>query len=323
MPDMLFAGVDIGGTKMELAIVDTALKVLATAKAPTPQKGGPAAVVSAIIGLLEETTTSAGLGPVSAIGVGMPGSVTPDGSVSRSPNLPVWTATYPLAKVLRERLHLPASVDNDVRSGLRGEFRAGAARPFRDVLGVWFGTGVGGALILGGELRTGHRGAAGEIGHAVFKPDGRRCGCGRRGCLEAYAGRGSMEQRARDRVERGERSELFTLMKKSGRTRLTSSVIARALDHGDKLAHQLINDAIGAAGPVIASTVNVLDLEAVVIGGGLGTRLGQPFARRIETAMQPHLFKDGPGAARILVSELGDHSGAVGAAAQAGDLVSA
>jgi glucokinase len=200
-----------------------------------------------------------------------------------------------------------------VRTALLGEHRLGAAAPYRDVLAVWFGTGVGGALLLDGVVRRGRLGACGEIGHACAAPGGRRCRCGRRGCLEAYAGRASMEARARERADKGEKTILFTLMRRSGRTRLTSGVIARALDQSDRLANELINDAVHAAGPVIASAVNVLDVDAVVIGGGLGSRLGQPFARRIHRAMQPHLLHDGRESVPVLSAGLGDLSGAIGA----------
>ena len=190
--------------------------------------------------------------------------------MAHSPNIRGWTASYPLRAELEDRLGAPVVVENDVRTALLGEHRIGAAAPYRDVLAVWFGTGVGGALLLDGVVRHGRLGACGEIGHACASPGGRRCTCGRRGCLEAYAGRASMERRAKERVDKGDKSILFTLMKKSGRTRLTSGVIARALDQGDRLANELINDAVRAAGPVIASAVNVLDVDAVVIGGGLG-----------------------------------------------------
>jgi glucokinase len=121
-----------------------------------------------------------------------------------------------------------------------------------------------------------------------------------------------MERRARERVDKGDKTTLFTLMRKAARTRLTSGVIARALDQGDLLANELINDAVRAAGPVIASAVNILDVDAVVIGGGLGTRLGQPFSRRIHRAMQPHLLHDGRASVTVLSAGLGDLSGALG-----------
>jgi glucokinase len=177
------------------------------------------------------------------------------------------------------------------------------------------GTGVGGGLILNGKLREG-RGAAGEIGHVVVKPGGRLCSCGRRGCLEAYAGRTSMERRARALVKRGRKTQLFRIMKKRGRQRLSSGVYARALAKGDKMAKQLIDEAAWALGVGIASAQNLLDLEAIVVGGGLGDRLGQPFVDQIVEQMTPHLFADDPPV--ILRTELGDLSGAVGAAVLAG-----
>ena len=116
--------------------------------------------------------------------------------------------------------------------------------------------------------------------------------------MEAYAGRGAMELRARREHKRGRKTDLFKIMEKRGRTRLTSGVWARALEHGDDLAQELIERALGALGAGVASAVNVLDVETVVIGGGLGTRLGEPYVERIREAMQPHLFVDDKPAAR-------------------------
>jgi glucokinase len=197
-----------------------------------------------------------------------------------------------------------------------GEHKAGAGRPFRDLLGVFVGTGVGGGLVLEGKIRRG-RGAAGEIGHTVVKDKGRRCGCGRLGCLEAYAGRGRMEVRARQLHKRGQKTILFDVMAKRGRTRFTSGVIATALERGDKMTEKLIDEAVWALGISLASAQNLLDLEAIIIGGGLGDRLGQPFIDRIEASAKPHLLRqDMP--PRWLGTELGDLSGAVGAALLAG-----
>ena len=134
------------------------------------------------------------------------------------------------------------------------------------------------------------RGAAGEIGHTVVKRGGARCGCGRRGCLEAYAGRAAMEAHARKLVEEGAKTVLFELMEERGRTRLTSGVWAHALEKDDHVAARLIHRAVASLGAGIASAINLLDVEAVVIGGGLGTRLGEPYAERIAKAMEPHLF---------------------------------
>jgi len=147
----------------------------------------------------------------------------------------------------------------------------------------------------------------------VVRIGGELCGCGRRGCMEAYAGRASMERRARERHKKGARTDLFKIMEDRGRTRLMSGIWARALKKEDPLAVELIDDAVEALGAGIASAQNVLDVEAIVIGGGLGIRLGEPYARRIADAMLPHLFDDLDPPA-MHVAELGDLGGAIGAA---------
>ena len=145
-----------------------------------------------------------------------------------------------------------------------------------------------------------------------MKRDGAKCPCGREGCLEAYAGRAAMEAKARELVDEGHKTKLFEIMEKRGRTRLQSGVWARALEHGDHMAIHLVDRAIAALGAGIASAINLLDLEAVVIGGGLGTRLGEPYVRRIDEAMRPHLFvAERPPA--VMPAALGDLGGAIGA----------
>ena len=179
-------------------------------------------------------------------------------------------------------------------------------------MGVFWGTGVGGGLILDGKPWLG-RGGAGEIGHVVVEMEGALCTCGRRGCMEAYAGRAAMEAHAEYlHREKGRNTDLFKLMRERGRTRLTSGVWARALADNDKLAVHMLDRAVGALGAGVASVVNVLDVEAVLIGGGLGVRLGHPYAERIEAAMLPHLFRDYD-PPRVHVAALGDLGGAIGA----------
>ncbi|HWB56787.1 MAG TPA: ROK family protein [Gaiellaceae bacterium] len=307
-------GVDLGGTKIQAVVVDEGHAVVGQERSPTPTSGGPGAVVAAIAETLRGAAEAAGLATSSLerVGVGSPGAIDQAaGTVAQARNLPDWEGTFPLADALAASVGAPVAVENDVQVAVVGEFELGAGRPYSSLLGVWWGTGVGGGLILDGKPWVG-RGAAGEIGHVVVKIDGAHCPCGRRGCLEAYAGRGAMEARARHLVERGRKTTLFEIMEKHGRTRLTSGVWARALDHGDELAVALIDRAIRALGAGVASAVNLLDVEAVVIGGGLGTRLGEPYVERIAAAMQPHLFvSERPPA--VLPTGLGDLGGAIGA----------
>jgi glucokinase len=316
------AGVDVGGTKIQVVVTSPELDVLGESRGPTPTSGGPPAVVDALCTLLDEARLAAEVDGVAAIGVGAPGTIEKaTGVVARSPNLAGWMDPFPLGPELGRRTGARVTVDNDVHAGMLGELRLGAARGLRDVLGVWFGTGVGGAVVLDGVLRSGPHGACGEIGHVCVRIGGRRCGCGRRGCLEAYAGRASMERRARRLAAQGRRTDLFRIMEHRGLDHLTSGVFARALAAGDDLAQDLIDEAVDAAGSGIASVVNVLDVEAVVIGGGLGTRLGEPFVSRIAAAMQPHLFVTG--GARVLPAGLGDLAGALGGAVAASELAPA
>ncbi len=227
-------------------------------------------------------------------------------------NLPSWEESFPLGPVLAERFGLEVTLGNDVGTAILAESEIGAGRPYDSLLGVWWGTGTGGGVVLGGELWRG-RGGAGEIGHVVVKRGGARCPCGRRGCMEAYAGRLAMERRARALVEEGERTKLFKLMDKHGRPRLTSGIWARALEQEDPMAVQLVDRAIEALGAGVASAVNLLDVEAVILGGGMGERLGEPYHDRLLAAMHPHLFRDDTPPA-LRVTELPGVGGGLGAA---------
>ncbi len=202
-------------------------------------------------------------------------------------------------------------VGNDVQVATEAEFHLGAGREFQSLIGVFWGTGVGGGLVLDGKPWLG-RGAAGEIGHMVVKRGGAKCPCGRKGCMEAYAGRSAMEAEARRQHEEGHKTDLFKLMEKHEKPRLTSGIWERALDHGDHLAEKLIDRAIEALGTGIASAVNLLDPEAVIIGGGLGVRFGERFMEPLTKEMGKHLFVDErPPAVRV--ASLGDLGGAIGA----------
>jgi glucokinase len=307
------AGVDLGGTKIQTVVV-SAHEVVGQSRHPTPNTNAPD-VVAEIVASIHSALDDAALGTSDLVGIaiGSPGAVdVTTGHVSNARNVPGFLDDVALGPDVRAAFGgTPVMVDNDVRAAVMGEFRKGAGRPFRNFLGVFVGTGVGGGLILDGKLRHG-RGDAGEIGHTTVKVGGRRCGCTRLGCLEAYAGRQSIEQTARLRVEKGQKTKLFEIMERKGRDRVTSSVIADALDQKDRLTIELVDEAVEALGIALANAQNLLDLEAIIVGGGLGDRLGEPFVRRVEQAMVTNLrFPDRPPV--VLGTELGDLSGAVGA----------
>ncbi len=311
----VFGGLDLGGTKIQAVLLDEEGNVLSQARRATPQQGGPPAIIDEMFSTLQEATKLMKLEPsaLTGVGVGAPGAVDPvAGVLLKAGNLPGWDGPHPLAEVLSKKVKAPVFLGNDVQVAVAAEARLGAGRPYRSLLGVWWGTGVGGGIYLDGRRWTG-RGAAGEIGHIVVRRGGARCSCGRRGCLEAYAGRGAMERRARRAIERGQKTRLFELMEAQGKERLTSGIWMKALKQEDGLAERLIARALRMLGAGIASAVNLLDVEAVIIGGGLGTRLGQPYVERIAEAMHPHLFvPQRPPDVRL--SALGELSGAIGAA---------
>jgi glucokinase len=310
----LRGGIDLGGTKIQTAIVDSAGKVSGEARRPTPTSGGPQGVADEMAAALQEAAAQAGIetAALEGVGVGSPGDADEKtGVVSGARNLPDWEGSFPLAETLKGALGCEVRVGNDVQVATEAEFHLGAGREFQSLIGVFWGTGVGGGLVLDGKPWLG-RGAAGEIGHMVVKRGGAKCPCGRRGCMEAYAGRSAMETEARRQHEEGHKTDLFKLMEKHGKPRLTSGIWERAIDANDHLAEDLIHRAIEALGTGIASAVNLLDPEAVIIGGGLGVRFGDRYMEPLKREMGAHLFLDEKPPA-VRVAALGDLGGAIGA----------
>jgi glucokinase len=310
----LRGGIDLGGTKIQTVVADGDGKLKGEARQPTPTAGGPADVARAMEEALREAASAAGARPeeLAGVGVGSPGDAEEaTGVVSGARNLPGWDGSFPLGETLAKALGTRVLIGNDVQVAVEGEYRLGAGRGCDSLLGVWWGTGVGGGIVLGGKPWLG-RGAAGEIGHTVVKRNGARCPCGRRGCLEAYAGRAAMEARARREHAAGVDTDLFKIMEKRGKDRLTSSVWEHALREEDPLAESLLRRAVRYLGTGIASAVNLLDVEAVVLGGGLGSRFGDRFMDDLAKEMRKHLFVDDR-PPRVQIAELGDLGGAIGA----------
>src|SRR3954452_16746848 len=307
-------GIDLGGTKIEAVVVEADGKVVAQSRHPTPTDGGPAKVAGEMTAAITSAAESAGLATdkLAGVGVGSPGEIdSRKGTVAHARNLPDWDDPFALGPALQDTLSTKVKLGNDVQVAVEGELKLGAGKDYSSFIGVWWGTGVGGGIVMRRALWRG-QGAAGEIGHTVVKRDGARCTCGRRGCLEAYAGRGAMEIKAREEAKKGTKTDLFKIMEKRGRTRLTSGIWERALDREDPLALDLIDRAVKALGTGIASAVNLLDVEAVILGGGLGGRLGPRYLEASKEEVMVHIFApERPPA--LHVAALGDLGGAVGA----------
>jgi len=318
MTTSIRGGIDLGGTKIQAVIVDDTNRVIGSGRRPTPTEGTKSDVIREMAETMGDAAREAGVDTSSLVGVGVgaPGAADNDkGTLGHATNLPGgWLEPYPLAAELSGLIGAPVALGNDVGVAVDAEFRLGAGTPYRSILGVWWGTGVGAGIVLDGERWVG-RGAGGEFGHTIIRLGGARevGAIGLRGTVEAYAGRAAMEAKARQALDKGEKTKLFHIMEHKGRTRLSSGVWATALEKEDALAIRLVNRAVEALGAGVASAVNLLDLEAVVIGGGLGTRLGQPYAERIAESMLPHLFvRERP--PDVHTAALGDLGGAIGAA---------
>lgn len=311
-----YGGIDLGGTKIQAIVMrDEDHSVLGQARSLTPRSGGPTAVVDALVACISDAARMADVAveQLDGIGVGVPGEVDAHaGTLARAGNLPEWDEPFPLVAALSERLGVSARLGNDVLVAAQAELSLGESHDVGSLLCVFWGTGVGGAVAFDGKLWHG-RGNAGEIGHTVVKQGGARCTCGRRGCMEAYVGRRAMEAKAKRMVKKGHDTDLFEIMRKRNREALSSGVWAHAIAHKDTLAEHLIARAVKALGCGIASAVNLLDVERVLLGGGLGMRFGEPMLERIAKAMKPHLL-DNERPPDLRLATLGDLGGALGAA---------
>ncbi len=309
IPDVTrIAGIDLGGTKIFGAQVtcsaDDALLVGDDAKRATPTTSVDD-IVAAIVDVIAE------LGPEpDLVGIGTPGVVAPDeGVVEYAPNLAGFDQPVPLAALVSDAVGVPVVIGNDVNLAALGEVRAGTAVGSDDVLAVWMGTGLGAGLVLDGSLRVGPNGLAGELGHSTVVPDGRRCPCGGRGHLEAYIGRRALERRARELHASGRPTQL---VEAAGTKAMKSKVFSRAYEAGDEVAVELIDEGLSMLTLAIANVLVIVDVTTVVIGGGLGERLGGIAIERIGDGLAALHYA---GAVPTIVeASLGDHAGALGAA---------
>jgi glucokinase len=315
----LAIGVDLGATSMYAAVVDVTTGArLGEAKSKTRADLGAEAVTARVTKAVKSAIKKSGAkrSQLVGVGVGVPGPVlTQQGVVISLTNMGESWDSFPLADQLTYGLGLPVTVDNDVNVGAVGEHRFGAGRGARDMIAMFVGTGLGGGIILNGRLHAGFRGSAGEVGHMILQAGGVLCGCGERGHAEAYASRTGIEKAINTAIAEGETSVIPELMEAEGRSILVSSVLDRAYEMGDAVTVAAIHAAQEYLGLLIASCVNLLDPEVIVVGGGMVERMGDAYLVPVrEVAYQHFLNKNDMQSVRIVPAELGDASGAVGAA---------
>ena len=312
-------GIDLGGTSIYAAVVDAREgRILGTAKATTKAKKGALAVTDRVAKAATRAIERSGLehDAIAGLGIGVPGPVDPvAGVVVRCPNMgPSWDG-YALARRLERRLRMPVTLDNDVNVGAVGEHTFGAGRGTRDMLAIFVGTGIGGGLVLDGKLYTGLRYSAGEVGHMVIAADGPMCGCGASGHAEALASRTAIERDIRAALDEGRPSVVPRLLREAKRDMITARIIDEALAAGDEVVIAAVHKAQRYLGLLIASCVNLLDPEMIVVGGGLLERMGDEYLKPVRPVAQEHYINK-VHAERVTIgrAQLGDQAGAVGAA---------
>ena len=301
-------GIDVGGTKVATGVVSPDGRVLSYVREPTPQGPDAEGLLAFIVALADRARRTSPIAP-DALGIGCGGPmIFPEGVVSPL-HIPAWQA-FPLRERLEAALDLPAVLDNDAKAFALGEALFGAGRGARCLLGMVVSTGVGGGLVVNGRLLDGASGNAGHIGHVLVSTGGPRCECGGRGCLTVYASGTGMAARARDALAAGAAGALAALPP----DQVTARAIAAAAAEGDALGATLLRQAGRALGRGIASAVSLLDLDRVVVGGGVaqaGAALFDPL--RAELALRARLaFSRG---VEVHPAALGAEAGVVGAAA--------
>ncbi|MFP4378312.1 MAG: ROK family protein [Spirochaetales bacterium] len=321
MAERYYVGFDMGGTKMLAAVLDQKLNTVKTGKIRTPIGAGNKATLAAIADLISSTISDAGIEKeqISAVGVAVPGPIDFEkGLVIDLPNAGM--EDYKLRDKLEDELGLPVIIENDVNAGIYGEYVRGAAQGKKNVIGVFPGTGVGGGIIIEGQLYRGKHGRAGEIGHMIVAAGGPLCGCGKYGCLEAVASKTAI---AKDLVHLAMNGEAPTVLESAGTdiAKIKSSVIKKSIDAGENATLRSLERAAWYLGVGLGSCVDIFDPDLIVVGGGLVEKFGNIYLKPIEESMRRHAMSsnDTP----IVAAELEDDAVFIGVASLASEALGA
>jgi len=312
-------GVDLGGTNIVVgAMPEDGSRELAMRSDSTHAERGADAVVDRIVAMVAQVmsdviaTTGAKPQDFLGVGVGAPGPLDREkGIVVVAPNLG-WR-DFPLRDEVSKRIRLPVTLDNDANCATVGEWWCGAARGGRNVVGITIGTGIGGGLILDGKLYHGSSDVAGEIGHTTIDSTGRYCRCGNYGCLEAYASGPAIALRAREALERDEKSLLHKMVD-GDLARITAATVYEAAHQGDHLANEVVKDTARFLGTGVANLLNILNPDVVVLAGGV-TQAGERLFEPLRAEVKRRAFRPAVDACRIVPGALARSAGVVGAVA--------
>ena len=312
-----FMGIDLGGTKIGTGLVNTQGEVRASDYRPTEANRGRDAVIERITQAAREVMRKANVSPgdVSGVGVGAPGPLDiAQGILTEPPNLPGWR-DVPLKQIIEDAIGIPTYLENDANAAGIAEYLYGAGRGTRHMIYVTVSTGIGGGLILNGQIYHGASGGAGEIGHLTVLPDGPLDGCGTRGCLDALASGTAIAREARELVEHGVPTLIAGLARENP-DGITARVVVEAMHRGDPYAADIVSKAMRYLGIGMASMVNLFNPELIVIGGGL-SHLGDLLLDPVRRGIDRHAFQTHARQVRVVLAQLGDQVGIIGAAGAA------
>jgi len=307
-------GVDIGGTKVAAGLVNAEGEILARSRTPMlttgPPSNGLAAVSTAIEALFADTSSPS---QFVAIGICAPGPLDPKtGVIINPPNLPMWHR-YPLAEEMRRVYNVPVRVDNDANAGALAEAKWGAGRGYRNLFYATVGTGIGTGIILDGRIFHGKTGAAGEGGHLGIDYNGPICNCGKRGCIEALAAGPAIARRARQKLEQHPNSVLREMAAGNIQT-VSSEMVGRALTLGDFVAQEVMRETIELLAYWLGSIIDLLEPDAIVIGGGVCSLLA-PFLGEIRERWRGACINPQALDTPLVLAHYGEDAGVAGAAA--------
>jgi glucokinase len=312
-------GVDVGGTKIDTALVDSSGNIIASHYRLVNPDKDPDIAISDIVDSSKKLLEKSGLTP-SAMGVGVAGQIDKiNGLVRRSPNLPDWH-DVPLRARLEESLGIPVTVNNDVRMITWGEWQHGAGQGVNDLVCLFIGTGIGGGIVSSGCMLEGCRNTAGELGHITVVAAGRKCSCPNEGCLEAYAGGWAIAERAQDAVRANPQAGQTLLNLAGDISRISSITVSEAFQKNDHLAQRLMKDTAKYLGAGIVSIVNAFNPCLLILGGSI--ILGFPdlvpaVEKRVRTQALPTAAEN----LHITTAALGNKAGVIGAAAMARSII--
>ena len=305
--------IDIGGTKIITACISADGQVLAKDRFPTLADEGPEAVINRMFSSIDRLLSQNNMEPaqIHSIGIAAAGAIDfKDGVISESPNMPGWH-NIALRDIMQEKYGLNTFLVNDASAAALGEFSFGAGKGTRNMVLLTLGTGIGGGIIVNGELYTGATGSAGEIGHMTIEANGPQCTCGSTGCLEKLAAGMAIASNAQERARSGEKTSLFEMA--GGKIEnITAETVSSAARNGDTLALDVINRAAFYLGVGLANLVNIFNPEVIVIGGGMA-KMGDILLEPARELVRVRAFSLLVQAVRIVTAELGNEAGIYGA----------